>query len=260
LLTLSSLQIPFTIDEPKYVNADLEGAKVLAILTSNGFVDSIAADSAEGGSIIGLVLDKTSFYAESGGQINDIGSITGPSGSLSVSDAQVAAGYVLHIGEVVGSVSIGQVVKTSVDYTRRSKIRPNHTFTHILNYALRQVLGDHVDQKGSIVMPDKLRFDFSNNGVIEADKLGAVEAICRAQLASSLPVSSKEVPLSSAKDINGLRAVFGEVYPDPVRVVCIGRPIDELLAAPKAEDNRSALPLPLSLPHALYHHQHFLFS
>ena len=230
------MQIPFTIDEPKYSNDDLQNAKVLAILTSNGFVDSVAADSTEG--VIGLVLDQTSFYAESGGQINDTGSITGPSGSISVTDAQVAAGYVLHIGEVVGGISVGAVVKTSVDYSRRSKVRPNHTFTHVLNYALRQVLGDHIDQKGSIVMPDKLRFDFSNNGVIEADKLGAVEAICRAQLSSSLIVSSKEVPLSSAKEINGLRAVFGEVYPDPVRVVCIGRPIDQLLSAPKAEDNR----------------------
>lgn len=233
---IHALQIPFTNDEPKYANADIEGAKVLAILTSNGFVDSVAADSTEGA--VGLVLDQTSFYAESGGQINDTGSITGASGSLVVTDAQVAAGFVFHIGEIVGSISVGSLVKTSVDASRRFKIRPNHTFTHILNFALRQVLGDHVDQKGSIVMPDKLRFDFSNNGVIEADKLGAVEAICRAQLSSSLPVSSKEVPLSSAKDINGLRAVFGEVYPDPVRVVCIGRPIDQLLAAPKADDNR----------------------
>lgn len=231
---LQAKSISLTNDEPKYLDEDAS-AQVLAILTTSGFVDSVTAES-EGP--VGLVLDKTSFYAESGGQINDTGVLTGSAGSLTVQDAQVAAGYVLHIGEVSGSIAVGSSITTSVDRSRRSLIKPNHTFTHVLNFALRKVLGEHVDQKGSIVLPDKLRFDFSNNGVVEADKLGQVEAICREKLAAQLPVSSKEVPLAAAKEITGLRAVFGEVYPDPVRVVCIGSTIDDLLAAPKLESNK----------------------
>ncbi len=148
-----------------------------------------------------------------------------------------------------------------VDYVRRGKIVPNHTFTHVLNFALRKVLGDHVDQKGSIVLPERyvwqtpvytqrthtpnhkspprkrLRFDFNNNGAIDPAKLQEIEAICRSTIEDALPIYTKEVPLQQAREINGLRAVFGEVYPDPVRVVSIGKSIDDLLANPAAEDN-----------------------
>mmetsp|Transcript_36663 Transcript_36663/g.81584 ORF Transcript_36663/g.81584 Transcript_36663/m.81584 type:complete len:1184 (-) Transcript_36663:438-3989(-) len=230
---LQNHHIPLTDDLPKYTQADVS-AKLLAILTPSGFVDSVS----EGGDACGLVLDTTSFYAESGGQVSDTGSIAGPSGSLAVRDSQVAAGFVLHVGEVSGSLRVGDAVKVSVDYGRRNQIMPNHTFTHVLNFALRNVLGEHVDQKGSIVMPDKLRFDFSNNGVVESDKLGAIESICRDVLSKQLNVFTKDVALAQAKEVNGLRAVFGEVYPDPVRVVCVGRSIDDLLADPKAPSNR----------------------
>jgi alanyl-tRNA synthetase len=132
-----------------------------------------------------------------------------------------------------GALKVGDKVTAKVDYTRRAQIMPNHTFTHVLNYALRETLGTHVDQRGSIVLPDKLRFDFSNNGPVDTPKLEAIEAICRKALAASLPVYSREVPLAQAKEINGLRAVFGEVYPDPVRVVSVGVSTDDLLAQPK---------------------------
>uniref|UniRef100_A0A383VXA1 Alanine--tRNA ligase n=1 Tax=Tetradesmus obliquus TaxID=3088 RepID=A0A383VXA1_TETOB len=245
---LQAQAIPLTDDSPKYVNADIS-AKVLAILTlGSTFVESTAAAAAAAanggeGVPVGLVLDTTSFYAESGGQVGDTGSIVAANGTtLEVTDCQVAAGYVLHVADAAscsssGGFSVGDSVTVRVDYGRRGQIVPNHTFTHVLNFALREVLGDHVDQKGSIVMADKLRFDFSNNGPVDAAQLGRVEAICRDWVAAAKPVSSKEVPLSQAKAIVGLRAVFGEVYPDPVRVVAIGKPIEQLLAAPEADDN-----------------------
>ncbi|EFN57213.1 hypothetical protein CHLNCDRAFT_143654 [Chlorella variabilis] len=159
---------------------------------------------------------------------------------LLTESAIVAAGYVLHLGRrPEGEIRVGEAVTTKVDYARRGRIMPNHTFTHVLNYALRKVLGDHVEQKGSIVLPDRLRFDFSNNGVVEAAKLAEVEALCQQYLASPQQVYKQEVPLAQAKAINGLRAVFGETYPDPVRVVSVGRPVEQLVANPDAEDNLS---------------------
>ncbi|KAG2485170.1 hypothetical protein HYH03_016060 [Edaphochlamys debaryana] len=234
---LQAKSVPLTNDGPKYGSADVS-AKVLAILTPSGFVES-SAEAADADGPVGLVLDTTSFYAESGGQINDTGAIRSTDGSaaLVVSECQVAAGFVLHIGEASGAFKVGDSVTASVDYERRSLIKPNHTFTHVLNYALKTILGDHVDQKGSIVLPDKLRFDFSNAGPVEAAQLAAVEKICREAVAAAMPVFGQEVPLGQARNINGLRAVFGEVYPDPVRVVSIGRPVDELLADPKADAN-----------------------
>lgn len=227
---------PLTNDQPKYEAADV-AAKVLAILTKDGFKQS-TAEVPEGGAI-GIVLDNTSFYAESGGQTADTGAIAGASGALlDVQDCIVAAGYVLHIGaQPDGELKVGDDVTAKVDMTRRNKIMPNHTFTHILNYALRKVLGDHVDQKGSIVLPDRLRFDFSNNGVVDTAKLAEIEAICQQFLATPQPVYKKEVALADAKAINGLRAVFGEVYPDPVRVVSVGKSVEDLVAHPDAEDN-----------------------
>jgi alanyl-tRNA synthetase len=95
---------------------------------------------------------------------------------------------VLHVGDVAGKLSVGDAATSKVDYGRRGTIMPNHTFTHVLNYALRSVLGDHVDQKGSIVMVDKLRFDFSNNGPVETGALEKIETIVREQLAKDLKV------------------------------------------------------------------------
>ncbi|KAI8469604.1 MAG: tRNA synthetases class II (A)-domain-containing protein [Monoraphidium minutum] len=235
---LQAKGVPLTNDAPKYGSIDAD-ATVLAVLGSGGYVDSSA--TLEEGSPVGLVLDTTSFYAESGGQVGDTGAVVGPSGAIDIGDCQVAAGYVLHVGVAApgASVAVGDKVTVKVDYERRGRIMPNHTFTHVLNWALREVLGDHVDQKGSIVDAAKLRFDFSNNGAVDADKLGAIEAICREWVAKGLAVSSREVALADAKGIKGLRAVFGEVYPDPVRVVAIGPPggVDALLAAPGQDAN-----------------------
>ncbi|GLI61130.1 hypothetical protein VaNZ11_003405 [Volvox africanus] len=234
---LQAKGVPLTNDAPKYGNSDVH-AKVLAILTPGGFVTS-TAEAADPDGPMGLVLDITSFYAESGGQVGDTGAIRGPEGAaLVVTDCQVAAGFVLHVGEAsVAPFRVGDEVTVSVEYERRGLIKPNHTFTHVLNFALKSILGDHVDQKGSIVLPDKLRFDFSNAGPVETGQLAAVEKICREAVLASMPVFSGEVPLAQARAINGLRAVFGEVYPDPVRVVSIGRAVDELLVDPRDAAN-----------------------
>ncbi|MBA0682792.1 hypothetical protein Goari_024485 [Gossypium aridum] len=175
--------------------------------------------------------------------IFDTGYLDGSFGSFQVCNVQIFGGFVLHIGSlsgVSGKFSVGDKVTCKVDYDRRRLIAPNHTCTHMLNFALREVLGNHVDQKGSIVLPEKLRFDFSHDpnrdGAINADHLRKIEAIVNEQIKSELDVYSKEVTLAEAKRINGLRAVFGEVYPDPVRVVAVGKRVEDLLADPENKE------------------------
>ncbi|KAK8943427.1 Alanine--tRNA ligase [Platanthera guangdongensis] len=185
---------------------------------------------------VGVVLDSTSFYAESGGQIYDTGYLEGKSGSFQVNNVQSFGGFVLHIGTFSGAseaLSVGDKLACKVDYQRRSLIAPNHTSTHMLNFALREVLGEHVDQKGSIVLPEKLRFDFSHGKPIHPEDLRKIEAIVNQQIKDELGVYASEIQLSVAKRIAGLRAVFGEVYPDPVRVVSVGQKVDDLIADPE---------------------------
>lgn len=224
-----------TLDEFKYTYSPQMSAKVEAIFCQGGFVQN--TDDADAGTI-GILLDRTTFYAEQGGQIGDTGVILSDSGAFNVEDCQVAAGFVLHLGKPAsGSLAVGDSVKVTVDYERRRKIVPNHTCTHILNYALLKVLGSHVEQKGSIVRDDLLRFDFSNNGPVESGKLATVEKIVQEQIKSSLPVYKSVVSLEAARKVSGLRAVFGEVYPDPVRVVSVGKSVDALLADPENQEN-----------------------
>ncbi|BAT91088.1 hypothetical protein VIGAN_06239400 [Vigna angularis var. angularis] len=218
-----------TDDSFKYAWFKDHESVVQAIYTGSEFVDTVNT-----GDDVGLVLESTSFYAEQGGQIFDTGSLEGTIGSFEVHNTQVYGGFILHIGNGTG-VSVGDRVVCKVDYGRRAIIAPNHTCTHMLNFALREVLGNHVDQKGSIVLPEKLRFDFSHGKPVDADNLRRIEAIVNEQIKAELDVSAKEATLADAKRINGLRAVFGEVYPDPVRVVSIGQKVEDLLADPDNE-------------------------
>ena len=157
---LSDNGVPLTDDAHKYDVGANPTACVKAILTLDGFKPS--TESVEGP--VGIVLDRTSFYAESGGQVADTGSLKCTSGTAAVSDVKVAAGYVLHVAESVeGVVAVGDACDALVDHERRRRVMPNHTMTHVLNFALRHVLGDGVDQKGSLVDDEKLRFDFSHN-------------------------------------------------------------------------------------------------
>lgn len=227
--TLHKRGIAPTDDSFKYVWSRDHETVVKALYTGSEFVDSVNTDGD-----IGLILESTSFYAEQGGQIFDTGSLDFQHASFQVHNVQVYGGFVLHIGNGTG-ISVGDKVVCKVDYGRRALIAPNHTCTHMLNFALKEVLGDHVDQKGSIVLPEKLRFDFSHGKPVDTDSLRRIEAIVNEQIKAGLDVSSKEATLAEAKRIKGLRAVFGEVYPDPVRVVSIGQKVEDLLAEPENE-------------------------
>ncbi|GMY18046.1 alanine--tRNA ligase [Fagus crenata] len=226
--------VAVTDDTFKFIWFKDHESVVRAIYTGSQFLESVGANSE-----VGIVLESTSFYAEQGGQIFDIGSLEGPFGSFQVSNVQIFGGFILHIGsfsEESGRFSMGDKVICKVDYDRRKLIAPNHTCTHMLNFALREVLGNHVDQKGSIVLPEKLRFDFSHGKPVDPDHLKRIESIVNEQIKAELDVFAKESILAEAKHINGLRAVFGEVYPDPVRVVAIGRKVEDLLADPENDE------------------------
>lgn len=202
-------------------------ATVMSIFGPDGFLEKGTA--AQPGDYVGLVLDKSSFYAEAGGQEADLGTLRildaagDVVGSFDVRDVQSYGGFLLHSGFVEeGKLEVGSVVSCRVDYERRRQVAPNHSMTHVLNAALREVLGDSVDQRGSLCNDEKLRFDFSYKKAMDIDQLRKTEAICQKVVADSLPVTAKTMPLAEAQEINGVRAVFGEVYPDPVRVVSVG--------------------------------------
>lgn len=221
--------VPKTADDSKYIWEDVD-AKLVAIYSGSEFVQTV-----EEGKRCALIFDQSNFYAESGGQVGDQGLIrstgNGPA-EFAVQDVQSYGGYVIHIGAVVaGSFAVGSVASLSVDYELRKQTAANHSCTHLLNFALRSVLGASVDQKGSLVDPLKLRFDFNHNGPVAVEKLAEVEKIVRDRIAQDVPVHSRLVPLPQAQKIAALRAVFGETYPDPVRILSVGADIPEVLAA-----------------------------
>jgi alanyl-tRNA synthetase len=250
---VNTLGVPATDDSAKQVaESSLEGSIVKALFIGRGetedmigFVDSVSKES----SAVGIILDKTSFYAEQGGQINDIGDIikAGNGATVRITNVQLYGSFVLHLGEVVeGTLSVGDSVSCSVDYVRRHPITSNHTMTHVLNHALREVLvtrpaaagktpsGVNVDQKGSLVDEFKSRFDFSWNAQLTPQQLADVESLCREQIEKAIPVEAYVAPLADAEKIGALRAVFGEKYPDPVRIVAVANsPVSEILANPE---------------------------
>mmetsp|Transcript_32401 Transcript_32401/g.59445 ORF Transcript_32401/g.59445 Transcript_32401/m.59445 type:complete len:566 (+) Transcript_32401:335-2032(+) len=213
--------VEVTDDGRKYAWDEVVGAKVEAIFTSGGFLKE--GEVAENGSVVGLVLDKSSFYPEAGGQDADLGTISFEGGELVINDVQVYGGYVLHSGVISeGSISVGSAAECRVDYDRRRDVAPNHSMTHVLNAALREVLGEGCDQRGSQCNDEKLRFDFSHKKAMTAAQLKDAEAYVRDAIDRSLPVTAEVMPLDDAKALPGVRALFGEVYPDPVRVVRVG--------------------------------------
>ncbi|KAF9349955.1 Alanine--tRNA ligase, partial [Mortierella sp. NVP85] len=164
------------------------------------------------------------MYAEQGGQEYDTGSITvDGKAEFVVENVQVYGGYVLHTGYL--KYGVLQVD----DELRRWPIRNNHTGTHLLNYALREILSNGVDQKGSLVAPEKLRFDFTSKTGMTPQQIHEADSIVTDFIKRGLAVYSQEVTLTTAKQITGLCAVFGEVYPDPVRVVSIGFDVNDIL-------------------------------
>ena len=184
------------------------------------------------GQQLGIILDRTNFYAEQGGQEYDTGKlIIDGVAEMKVDNVQTYAGYVLHTGFLeYGSLSVGSEVICEYDDLRRRPIKNNHTGTHVLNFALKEVLGDGVDQRGSLVAPDKLRFDFSHKSGLSDEEVEKVEDISTKYIRQNCTVYAKDVPLATAREIHGVRAVFGETYPDPVRVVSVGVDVDDILA------------------------------
>ncbi|KAK4480575.1 hypothetical protein RD792_013653 [Penstemon davidsonii] len=235
--TLHKKGITTTNDSFKFTWFKDHASVIKAVYTGSEFLESAAP-----GEEVGIILETTSFYSEQGGQIYDTGLLEGPDGVFEVTNVQIYGGFVVHIGSFrgkTGRLCIGDKIICKVNYDRRMQIAPNHTCTHMLNFALREVLGTHVDQKGSIVLPEKLRFDFSHGKPVKPEDLRKIESIVNEQILAELEVFSKEIKLADAKRINGLRAVFGEVYPDPVRVVAIGKNVEDIIANPENEEWKS---------------------
>ncbi|XP_059156617.1 alanine--tRNA ligase, cytoplasmic-like [Physella acuta] len=238
LTDLKDRNIPPTDDASKYAyEADDQGnytfesvkAKIIGLRFNKEFVQSVSS-----GQECGVLLDRTNFYAEQGGQTYDEGFIVkdgAEDDEFRVKNVQVRGGYVLHVGTVEGVFKVGDTVRLLIDEPRRCAIMKNHTATHILNFALRDVLKE-TDQKGSLVAPDRLRFDFSSKAAMTVQEVKAAEEIVTNMVGRNEVVYARETPLATAKTIQGLRAVFDEVYPDPVRVVSVGIPIEDLEADP----------------------------
>jgi alanyl-tRNA synthetase len=171
------------------------------------------------------VLNQTPFYGESGGQIGDTGTISAPGLAVRVTETHKKLGDLIvhHVTVEAGTLVVGQSAELAVDHERRAAIRANHSATHLLHEALRQTLGDHVAQKGSLVAPDRLRFDFSHPKPIDDDELEAVEDLANRVLLQNDPVVTKLMAVDEAIE-SGARALFGEKYGDEVRVVSMGRP------------------------------------
>jgi alanyl-tRNA synthetase len=192
------------------------------------FRDGEAVSSLIDGQSALIVLDQTPFYAESGGQVGDTGQLTLADGSVfTVQDTLKIGKAFAHKGVLQGSLQCGDRVDAVIDAARRDAIKKNHSATHLLHAALRQILGEHVTQKGSQVGPDRLRFDFSHFEAVKADEIRAIELLVNQQVLRNLPVDTKLMNLEAAKAA-GAMALFGEKYDDDVRVLSMGEFSTEL--------------------------------
>ncbi|EFP7852258.1 alanine--tRNA ligase [Shigella flexneri] len=199
-----------------YDHLELNG-KVTAL-----FVDGKAVDAINAGQEAVVVLDQTPFYAESGGQVGDKGELKGANFSFAVEDTQKYGQAIGHIGKLAaGSLKVGDAVQADIDEARRARIRLNHSATHLMHAALRQVLGTHVSQKGSLVNDKVLRFDFSHNEAMKPEEIRAVEDLVNAQIRRNLPIETNIMNLEAAK-AKGAMALFGEKYDERVRVLSMG--------------------------------------
>ncbi|EGM8926296.1 alanine--tRNA ligase [Escherichia coli] len=199
-----------------YDHLELNG-KVTAL-----FVDGKAVDAINAGQEAVVVLDQTPFYAESGGQVGDKGELKGANFSFAVEDTQKYGQAIGHIGKLAaGSLKVGDAVQADVDEARRARIRLNHSATHLMHAALRQVLGTHVSQKGSLVNDKVLRFDFSHNEAMKPEEIRAVEDLVNTQIRRNLPIETNIMDLEAAK-AKGAMALFGEKYDERVRMLSMG--------------------------------------
>ncbi len=199
-----------------YDHLELNG-KVTAL-----FIDGKAVDSVSAVQEAVVILDQTPFYAESGGQVGDKGELKGAGFSFAVSDTQKYGQAIGHIGKVAsGTLKVGDAVQADVDEARRQRIRLNHSATHLMHAALRQVLGTHVAQKGSLVNDKALRFDFSHFEAMKPEEIRAVEDLVNAQIRRNLAIETNIMDIDAAR-ASGAMALFGEKYDDRVRVLRMG--------------------------------------
>ncbi|WP_313994321.1 alanine--tRNA ligase [Lancefieldella parvula] len=201
-----------------YDNNELSGVRVVALVQ-----DGQEVESASAGSEVEVVLDRTPFYAEMGGQVGDTGKLTASGLYVHVTDTKHRdGGLESHVGVVEeGTISVGDSVSATIDAGRRELIRRNHTATHLLDAALKKVLGDHVNQAGSLVAPDRMRFDFTHFEALTKDELDRIEGMVNAEIFAAKPVVTQIMNIEDAKAA-GAVALFGEKYGDVVRVVSAG--------------------------------------
>lgn len=201
-----------------YDNNELSGVRVVALVQ-----DGQEVESASAGSEVEVVLDRTPFYAEMGGQVGDTGKLTASGLYVHVTDTKHRDGSLeSHVGVVEeGTISVGDSVTATIDAGRRELIRRNHTATHLLDAALKKVLGDHVNQAGSLVAPDRMRFDFTHFEALTKDELDRIEGMVNAEIFAAKPVVTQIMSIEDAKAA-GAVALFGEKYGDVVRVVSAG--------------------------------------
>lgn len=189
-------------------------AKVIAL-----YKDGDAVDHLQTGDAGSIILDSTPFYGESGGQVGDSGTLYNNDAKWSVEDTQKNGENTIHLGKLIaGSLKIGDSVSTEIDSPRRQSITSNHSATHLLHSALQKILGEHIQQKGSLVSPNYLRFDFSHGEPVKAEQLIKIERWVNAQIRLNHPVETNEMSMEQAVE-TGATALFGEKYGDTVRVV-----------------------------------------
>ena len=199
-----------------YGTESAEG-QIIALVRDGAETKAAAADDD-----VQIVLNQTPFYAESGGQVGDLGTLVTDDAKVSVSDVRKKAGVFVHFARVTeGVIGVGSAARLSVDPERRRAIRANHSATHLLHEALRRALGDHVAQRGSLVAPDRLRFDFAHSKAMSPDEIASVEAEVNAFVRQNTRVETRVMTPDDAEAL-GARALFGEKYGDEVRVVSMG--------------------------------------
>jgi len=221
---LTDTELPVTEDTHKY-DTDRCDSKLIGWIDNEGLKKQ---GSIQTGAEVGIILDKTCFYAEAGGQVGDSGIIKSQNAKFVVEDTAKIANCIIHRGKVIeGSFSPGQTVKAIVSKDRDAT-KKNHTATHLLQWALQQVLGKSVVQQGSYVGPDYLRFDFTYPKAPAIEELKKVEALVREKIAADLPLTWTVMPKEQAQQL-GAMALFGEKYGNDVRVVAIGAANEKLL-------------------------------
>ncbi|MGB8225807.1 MAG: alanine--tRNA ligase [Sedimentisphaerales bacterium] len=213
---VTDVKLPVTDDLAKYSDEKIK-AEVLGWIDNDGF----HAQGTVANGQAAIVLDKTCFYAESGGQTGDAGQIISAGGNFLVEATEKIADCIIHRGTIEkGTIKTGDKIEAVVDIARR-ETRKNHTATHLLQWALQQIMGRHVAQQGSLVNPEYLRFDFTSPKALKPQEIKEVEKLVNGKIAAAIPVTTATLPIKEAKKL-GAMALFGEKYGDTVRVIAVG--------------------------------------